>query len=175
MLGRMAPSEPAPPAPTLISGFQGDVRKTWPREARDLTPWVREHLPELAGQLGLQLEFVGQEVAVGDFLADIEARDEQGRKVLIENQFGPTDHIHLGQIVLYACEARADIVVWVAAGTKWFRRAPIRPEHRRALTVLNERFAGVTRFYGVQLVVSSEPRPISEPRGPMIPRFTRVV
>jgi hypothetical protein len=48
--------------------------------------------------------------------ADIVARDGAGRLVIIENQFGPTDHGHFGQVVLYACEARADVVVWLAAG-----------------------------------------------------------
>lgn len=76
-----------------------------------------DHLSDLSSHLGMSLEFVGREVPIGRFCADIEARDADGRKVLIENQFGPTDHEHFGQLVMYACESRADVVVWLAAGS----------------------------------------------------------
>jgi RecB family endonuclease NucS len=40
------------------------------------------------------------EVPVGNFYIDVLARDLEGNVVVIENQFGPTDHTHLGQIML---------------------------------------------------------------------------
>jgi hypothetical protein len=152
--------------------FQLDVRETWPDEVNHLTPWVIDNLPDLANHIGTPLEFVGRETPAGCFRADIEARDADGRKVLIENQFGPTDHQHFGQLVLYACELRADIVVWVSAGSRSLSSDPFRPEHSRALRRLNEDFAGRISFFGVALGVSSTSHLITDP---LLPRFKVVV
>lgn len=153
-----------------------DVRQTWPDEVLHLTPWVIEHLSDLGAVLGMNLDFVGREVPVGGFRADIEARDADGRKVLIENQYGPTDHGHLGQLVLYACESRADVVVWVAAGSRSFALRPMRPEHRRALIRLNRVFAGEISFFGVELEVVSEPHLLSDRADhPTLPKLKLVV
>ena len=48
---------------------------------------------------------VEREAQIGALRAGILAIDDRGRKVIIENQFGPTDHMHFGQIVLYGLEA----------------------------------------------------------------------
>jgi hypothetical protein len=77
--------------------------------------------------------------------------------------------------VMYACESRADVVVWLAAGSRPFRPDPIRYEHRRALERLNEVFAGYINFFGVELWVESDPRLITEPELPLLPRLTIVV
>lgn len=153
----------------------GNCRKTWPDEVNDLTPWVIDNLDLLAAQLGISLEFVEREVPLGTFRADILATDGAGRRIIIENQFGPTDHLHFGQIVLYACEASADVVIWLAAGGSWGVPYPVRPEHRRALAILNERFAGHTSFFGVEVEIRSDPRPMGQPFGPLLPRVTVVV
>ena len=142
-------------------------RSTWPDEVRDLTPWVIKNLDVLASHLEMKLEFVQREARVSGFRADILARETLGRRVVIENQFGPTDHAHLGQIVSYACEASADVVVWLAAGGA----PPVRPEHERTLMQLNKRFAGSTAFFAIELEVCSELRSIVEPEGPIEPRF----
>jgi hypothetical protein len=91
------------------------ARSRWPKEVRDLTPWVRESLVELGHTLGLTLKPIGTEVAVGIFRADIAATDDSGRCVIMENQLGPSDHIHFGQVVLYAPESKVDIIVWLVA------------------------------------------------------------
>ena len=51
----------------------------------------------------MELEVEAVERPVGSFRADILARavDEAGHRVIIENQFGLTDHGHLGQILTY--------------------------------------------------------------------------
>ncbi|MGO8884932.1 MAG: hypothetical protein ACLPUO_07925 [Streptosporangiaceae bacterium] len=104
------------------------------------------------------------------------AQDDRGRKVVIENQFGPTDHGHFGQVVLYACEARADVLVWLATDAhRRFIPHGARPEHRRALARLNQVFAGQTELFGVELAVESESLPIGEPPGPPMPRLRVVV
>src|SRR5258708_24688241 len=87
------------------------ARRRWPSEIRDLTPWVLEHLGDLGRELGMELEPTGTEVAVGTFRADIGAKDGSGRLVIIENQLGPSDHGHFGQVVLYALESKADVII----------------------------------------------------------------
>ncbi len=124
----------------------------------------------------MSLELVGREVPIGDFRADIVARDGRGRKVIIENQFGPTDHGHFGQVVLYACEGRADMLVWLATDAhRRFIPHGVRPEHRHALARLNQVFAGQVEFFAVELSVESKPLPIGEPPSPQMPRLRVVV
>lgn len=76
------------------------VREVWPDEARDLTPWLADNPEALARALGMDLEFVGSEVAVGSFKADLLLRDANiGKSVVVENMIGQTDHDHLGKII----------------------------------------------------------------------------
>jgi hypothetical protein len=131
-------------------------RQTWPDERRDLTPWVAGHLRELGDKLGMRLTLVGREVPIGRFRADLEAADEHGRKVIIENQFGPTDHEHLGKIVAY--RHSTDVVVWLATDShRPFILHGFRPEHCEELRELNERYGPKVSFYGVELSVESKP------------------
>ncbi len=44
-----------------------DLRSVWSDEARDITPWLAEHLDQLSAALGLDLEFIEQEAGVGPF------------------------------------------------------------------------------------------------------------
>ena len=176
----VTPSKPRGPKPVpdeyLFGVISPDVRGRWPDENLNLTPWVIENLDQLSTLLGMELEFVDREVPLGRFRADIVARDEFGRTVVIENQFGPSDHKHFGQIVLYACEARADVVVWLIAGTCKPRvMTPFRSQHRHALNRLNSVFAGATDFFGVQLTLESDPQPASAPTLPISPRLSIVV
>jgi hypothetical protein len=151
-------------------------KDTWPDEGDDLTPWVVAHLDDLGKQLGMRLTLVEREAQIGAFRADILAIDDRGRKVIIENQFGPTDHMHFGQIVLYGLEASAPVVVWLATdGHRQFIPYGIRPEHRRALHRLNETFGPEIEFYGVELSVESEPTRLGEPFGPPLQILRAVV
>ncbi len=77
------------------------VKDAWPNEAGNFTPWLAEagSIAALGEALGLDLEVEATEAWIGSFSADILARasDEPNHRVLIENQFGETDHRHLGQ------------------------------------------------------------------------------
>lgn len=82
-------------------------RDVWKHEARDFTRWLAENIDRLGELLNLDLEVEGREVDVGDFSADIVARDlSSGRRVVIENQLEHTDHSHLGQLLTYAAAWR---------------------------------------------------------------------
>ncbi len=125
------------------------VRSKWPNEAHDFTPWLAEHLDILGAELGLTLEEVGQEVAVGPYFLDILAKapGEDGGDVLvaIENQLEWSDLPHLGQLLTYATGLDARVAVWVA------------PEFRRQLAEALHRLNEWTRdgigFYGVRVEV----------------------
>lgn len=161
-------------ASTRIS-VSGDPKQLWPREVDDFVPWLVAHVDELGEQLGMRLEVVGTEVPIGGLRADLVVRDAAGRRVIVEAQFGPSDHQHLGQIVTYACAGHADAVVWVVAGNRW--RPLIRPEHAVTLAELNRRFSGECEFHGVEASLESETVPFGTPLdqlGPVLPRLRRL-
>lgn len=121
-----------------------DIRRIWANEATDFTPWLANNLDVLGKALGLDLEFQAREAPIGAYSLDILARDVQGgRPVAIENQLGPTDHNHLGQLLTYGAGCDAEVMVWIA---KEFR-----DEHREALDLLNHRTGEDSEFFGVEV------------------------
>ena len=68
-----------------------NLRKVWPNEAKDFTPWVAEHLEYIGNILEMDLELVEKESKVGGYSADILAKAENSGSdtesyVVIENQ-----------------------------------------------------------------------------------------
>ncbi len=123
-----------------------DPRTVWPSESRDFTPWLAENISALGEVLGTELEVSATEATIGDFSLDILARDlATGNDVVIENQYGPTDHDHLGKLLTYASGVEASMLVWIAE--------QIRDEHRQALEWLNERTDSSTSFFAIALEV----------------------
>lgn len=123
------------------------LRQVWPLEARDFTPWLAdpENLSLLADTLQLgELELQGTEVRVGNFKLDVLARDIEGHIVLVENQFGPTDHTHLGQILTYLAGQEGNAtVIWIAEKFK--------EEHRAAIDWLNASTLEIFAFFAVEV------------------------
>ncbi len=123
-----------------------NLRGIWSDEARDFTPWLGENLGRLGEALGMELELTTREAPVGDFSCDLLARDlGNGRIAIIENQFGATNHDHLGKILTYAAGLEAEAVIWVAE--------KIREEHRQTLEWLNRHTDKAIRFFGVTVEV----------------------
>lgn len=121
-----------------------DVRKMWKHEAHDFTPWLAANLDRLSELLGMDLELITSEAEAGDFSLDILARDlSTNHKVVIENQFNPTDHKHLGQLITYASYHEAEVVVWISE--------VFREEHRSALDWLNAHTSDELSFFGVEI------------------------
>ena len=89
-----------------------ELRNVWRHEANDFTPWLIDHIDLVGEVLGLELEVVGREQAVGDFAVDIVARDLGRNKiVVVENQLEETDQSHLGQLITYAAGLEAGVVI----------------------------------------------------------------
>lgn len=139
---------------------QVDVRGIWKHEAHDFTPWLARHLDLLGDALGLELDLVRREAAVGPFSLDILAQNRTtGEKVAIENQLEWTDHTHLGQILVYAAGHDARAVIWV---TPHFQE-----EHRAAIDWLNRWTPEEIAFFGVEVsairIGESLPAPVFRP------------
>lgn len=120
------------------------VRDVWPMEASGFTPWLLANAEVLGDALGIDIELEAAEHKVGGFSLDLVGRDVTADEtVIVENQFGPTDHRHLGQLLTYAGGTEPTTVVWIAE--------QFRDEHRAALDWLNQRTDALTRFFGVEL------------------------
>jgi hypothetical protein len=127
-----------------------DIRSTWPDEARDFTPWLAQeaNLAQIGETLGYGadwLEHVQTEADVGAFKADILCRDTAGEDayVIIENQFGATNHDHLGKLLTYAAGRGATTVIWIAE--------VIRDEHRAAIDLLNTATDESYSFFALEI------------------------
>jgi len=127
---------------TLATLRAADV---WNHEAHVFTPWLSENLQLLADALQLdELTLKGTEVAAGDFRLDILAEDQGGAPVIIENQFGNTDHKHLGQLLSYlASLGESATVVWIAE--------KVREEHRAAIDWLNAHTSDGFDFFALEV------------------------
>lgn len=161
--------------------FVPSAREVLPLEDRDFTRWLAAHLEYLEALLGLTaLELVETESPVGSFRLDIRATgiDAEGQQVAvpIENQYGGSNHDHLGKLVTYtgqaATSAERVLGVWIVEKA--------RDEHLAAVTFLNEispprvgwvlaevRFApGPDNTHYVQFEARSRPNPVltSAPR-----------
>jgi hypothetical protein len=137
---------PSPPPEIEIHEIEDlDLRTVFPPgEAKMFTPWLGrpENLARLARALGIDLAFGATEVSSGTFRADILARNlADDTMVVIENQFGRSDHDHFGKAMTYLAAHGAKTVVWIAEA--------FADEHRAALSWLNENTTEDIRFYGV--------------------------
>ena len=134
------------------------VTEAWPHEAHDFTPWLADNLELLTREIGIHLEAVDTEVSVEQFSADILAVNPvDDSRVLIENQYGSTDHDHLGKVLTYLAGLEAQTIIWIA---QEFHEA-----HLSAIRWLNEHTTDPFAFFAVRL------RLVQIADSPMVPRF----
>ena len=157
---QVIPPMPQDDIPQLLGTFESvSIRDVWSHEGLHFTPWLArpENLALLAEALQLgSLTPEDTEVSVGEFYADIVARDEQGDLVVIENQFGNSDHDHLGKALTYlAGVAKANKLIWIAER--------IRDPHRAVIDWLNANTPEEAAFFGVEIellrIDASRPAP----------------
>lgn len=84
-----------------------------------------------------------REHAIGRYYLDLLLEDSGQRVVILENQFGQTDHSHLGQLLTYCAGTKAEVVIWLAER--------LTEEHTAALEWLNENTVAGVGFFGVEL------------------------
>jgi hypothetical protein len=130
----------------LNSLKQIPVRKQWADEAKNFTPWLssKEGLALLGESLGMELQLEDTEVMVGNYRADIVAKDSLTNEyVVIENQLSTTDHDHIGKLFTYSASFGATTLIWIAER--------LRDEHRQAIDWFNDITTENIDFYGIEI------------------------
>jgi hypothetical protein len=121
------------------------LREIWKHEALDYTNWLAldENLELLSEVLGISVINPETEVGVGKFVVDILAEDENGKKVIIENQLEVTNHDHLGKIITYASGLQVETIIWIVSKA--------REEHEQAINWLNENTTENANFFLIEI------------------------
>lgn len=123
-----------------------EIKKIWPREEKDLSPWIAKNVDDLNKLLNLQIEIEGKEEYIQNLRLDLVGTDNFSQMpIIIENQFGKSNHDHLGKLITYSAAKEAGIVIWIAN--------EIQITHRNAIEWLNEISPKEMTFYGVELEV----------------------
>lgn len=123
------------------------IRSIWKKEP-EFSAWLaeKENISLLGEEIGVEILAEETEAGVGDFSADILAKEDGGeRLVIIENQYGNTDHDHLGKLITYAAGRGAKVLVWVVEKP--------RDEHRAAVQWLNDNTAVDIGVFLVQIEI----------------------
>lgn len=140
------------------------LREIWEREDKDFTPWLakKDNLHLLLDEIGVFAENIETEANAGRYFVDITAEEsDTGVKIIIENQLGKTDHSHLGQLLTYAANFDACIIVWVVRDAT--------EEHQMAIEWFNDHIDDEISFF----LVKTEVYQIEE--SPPAPKFTIIV
>lgn len=136
---------------------QRPIREIWVREEH-FSDWLvePENLELLCDALGIEtIQDPQREQRVGRYRSDIFGRMWDGTTAIIENQFGDTDHVHLGEIITYASGVDASTIVWIVE--------KIHEEHAQAVSWLNTNFDSKYFFLvkvGVYKIDDSRPAPM---------------
>ena len=122
------------------------IRNVWHNEEKDFTPWLKENIDLLSEALGIDLSVIEREARVGErFEMDLLAEGPNGDYVIIENQFGKSDHNHLGKLLTYLANLEAKTAVWICEDPQ--------PEHVEAINWLNKNGPPDVAFYMIKLEV----------------------
>ena len=123
-----------------------EIRKIWPHEEKNLSPWIEDNIDDLNRALNLQIEIISREESIHNFRLDLAGMDNSSQMpVVIENQFGISDHDHLGKLITYSAVKEAGIMIWMAN--------EIQMAHINALEWLNKITPAEMSFYGIELEV----------------------
>lgn len=123
-----------------------DLRKVWPHEAVDFTPWLTQddNISLLSDAIGIDITIDETESNVGSFNVDIYATEtDTGNKIIIENQLEDTNHDHLGKLITYASGKEAKFIIWIV------KKA--REEHRHAIEWLNNHTDNDIAFFLIEI------------------------
>jgi len=120
------------------------LNEVFKHEAHDFTPWLTHHLDLLSAAVGIEITNPEREHLLTTCFVDIVAQigDSEDCKVVIENQYGSSDHDHLGKVVTYASTVGAKVAIWIVEEA--------REEHISALETLNKNFFNGCVFFLVK-------------------------
>lgn len=123
-----------------------DVRQVWKRET-DFSDWLvtEDGVTLLAEELGIEIENLNRESRPGDYPCDIVGNllGDENHIVVIENQYGKTNHDHLGKLLTYAAVHKAMTGIWISE--------TISDDHRQVIDWLNENTPTNVNLYLVGL------------------------
>jgi hypothetical protein len=124
------------------------LREFWPDEAKDFTPWLasQNNLNLLARAVNLEFSLKAIESRSGRYRLDLLCTTPDGRNVLIENQIGPSDHRHLGQLISYASWFGRSVVIWISD--------QFSDEHISAVEWLNDSTPDGNDFFAVEIYLA---------------------
>jgi len=118
------------------------IKRVFQRE-EEFSDWLVSNKELIEEKIGVELEDLEREYSIGNYYADIIGRDTNTEAmVIIENQFGRTNHDHLGKILTYASGVDAKIIVWIAE--------EFTEEHKQTLNWLNENTDREIGFFGIE-------------------------
>jgi hypothetical protein len=119
-----------------------NLREIWPRET-DFSDWLttEDGLALIAEDIGIEVEDAQRESHPGDFFCDIVGHTlgDENHVVVIENQFGKTNHDHLGKLLTYASTHSAMTGIWLAE--------LVADDHRKVIDWLNDNTPPTISFY----------------------------
>jgi hypothetical protein len=123
-----------------------NLRSIWPTEPQ-FSDWLAQDdgLALIAEDIGINIEDARRESRPGDYPADIvgHALGDEKHIIVIENQFGKTNHDHLGKMLTYAAMHSAMTGIWISEH--------VSPDHRKVIDWLNDNTPSHVSFYLAQL------------------------
>ncbi|PKN77213.1 MAG: hypothetical protein CVU52_01480 [Deltaproteobacteria bacterium HGW-Deltaproteobacteria-10] len=123
-----------------------NLRTLWAKEP-EFSDWLAsaEGIELLAQDLEIQIENPIREAKGTNFPCDIVANmlGEEKHVVVIENQFGRTNHEHLAKLLTYAAVQKAMTGIWIAE--------EVADDHRQVIDWLNENTPDTVAFFLAEL------------------------
>ena len=78
------------------------IREVWKNEESVFTPWLMENIEVINELINVDIEGLERESNVGSYTADLIGKVAgTDNYVVIENQFGMSNHDHLGKLLTY--------------------------------------------------------------------------
>ncbi len=123
-----------------------NIRHIWPKEA-DFSDWLitDDGLSLITQDIGVEIDEARREVRPGDYPCDIVGKmvGTDNHIVVIENQFGKTNHDHLGKFLTYAAVHKAMTGIWITEIAA--------DDHRQVIDWLNQNTPDTVNLYLAEL------------------------
>jgi hypothetical protein len=123
-----------------------NIRTLWHQETH-FSDWLatQDGIDLLAQDLEIEIENPRRESKGANFSCDIVANivGDESHVVVIENQFGRTNHDHLAKLLTYAAVHKAVVGIWIAEDAA--------DDHRQVIDWLNENTPNTVSLYLAEL------------------------